>query len=237
MHGLSLVLRSGLTCSFSRSSRQNGTTRKTLVRMSLRYKILCRTERRMDETVQMRCLIVSLLDEFRSLLIGNTISRMLGIPFLPANKRSTCSFRSSVQLSCERTYWHCAFVAHKNDKKKSNSTKVNSSNLTKRGTDSARQKFPCNKCKQLGHWAAAECHQMQQRAGYRGGKSAAKNADAVLMHVMGASRANSVDAGTWHCDSGATRHITQNKQYFVSYTKFANPETIVLGKKNVLMRA
>jgi hypothetical protein len=28
-----------------------------------------------------------------------------------------------------------------------------------------------------------------------------------------------------------------NKHYFVSYTKFANPETIVLGKKNVLMQA
>jgi len=90
----------------------------------------------------------------------------------------------------------------------------------------------------LGHLAAAECPQKQQCAGNRGGKSATKrNADAVLMHVMGASRANSMDADSWHCDSGATRHITQNKQYFVSYTKFANPETIILGKKNVLMQA
>jgi hypothetical protein len=28
-----------------------------------------------------------------------------------------------------------------------------------------------------------------------------------------------------------------NKHYFVSYTKFANPETIVIGKKNVLVQA
>jgi hypothetical protein len=54
---------------------------------------------------------------------------------------------------------------------------------------------------------------------------------------MGASRASTVDADTWYCDSGATRHITPNKHYFVSYTKFANPETIALGKKNVQMQA
>jgi hypothetical protein len=71
-----------------------------------------------------------------------------------------------------------------------------------------------------------------------GGKSAAKkNAVASPMHVMGASRANIVDADSWYCDNSAKRHITPNKHYFVSYTKFANLETIVLGKKNVLMQA
>jgi len=45
-----------------------------------------------------------------------------------------------------------------------------------------------------------------------------------------------LDADSWYCDSCATRHITQNKHNFVSYTKFANPETTVLGKKNVLMQ-
>jgi CCR4-NOT transcriptional regulation complex NOT5 subunit len=123
------------------------------------------------------------------------------------------------------------FVAHENDKKKSNSTKVNSCKSTKRGADRAKQKFPCNQCKQLIHWAA-ECPQKQQHAGDRGGKSAAKkNAGVFLVHVMGASRSNSVNACSWYYDSGATGHIIPNKQYFVSNTKFANPETIVLGKK------
>jgi hypothetical protein len=54
-------------------------------------------------------------------------------------------------------------VAHENDKKKLNSMKVNSSKFMKRGTDSAKQKLPCNKCKQLGHWTA-ECPQRQQHA-------------------------------------------------------------------------
>jgi hypothetical protein len=107
----------------------------------------------------------------------------------------------------------------------------------KSGADRAKQKFPCNKCKQLGHWAA-ECPQKQKHARSRIGKLAAKkNTDAFLAYVMGASRASSVDTNTWYCDSGATRHIMTNKHYFVSYTKFANPETLVLGKKNVQMQA
>jgi hypothetical protein len=115
--------------------------------------------------------------------------------------------------------------------------KVNSSKSMKRGADCTKQKLPCNRCKQLGHWAA-ECPQKWQRARDRGGKSAAKkNADAFLVHVMGASRASIVDADSWYCDSSATLPIMPNKHYFVSYTKFANPETIVLGKKNVLMQA
>lgn len=44
-----------------------------------------------------------------------------------------------------------AFVAHANDKKK-----LNSSKLTNRGADRTKQKFPSNKPKQLCH-RAAEC--------------------------------------------------------------------------------
>jgi len=90
--------------------------------------------------------------------------------------------------------------------------KVNFSKSMKRGVDHAKQKFPCNKCKQLGHWAA-ERPQKQQHAGDRGGKSAAKNADGFPTHVMGVSTASSVDADNWYCDSGETRHIRPNKHY------------------------
>ena len=85
-----------------------------------------------------------------------------------------------------------ALVAHKNDKK-SNVMTVNSSKSMKREVDRAKQKFPCNKCKQLGHWVL-ECLQRQQHTGDRGGKSAAKkNADAFPVHAMEASRASIVD--------------------------------------------
>ena len=79
-----------------------------------------------------------------------------------------------------------AFVAPEKDKK-SNSTKGNSSKSTKRKLI-AGNKFPCNKCKQLGHWAM-ECPQKQQHAGDRG-TSAANNADAFLVHVMGLQEQN-----------------------------------------------
>jgi len=78
--------------------------------------------------------------------------------------------------------------------------------------DHAKQKFPCNKRKQLGHWAA-ECPQKQQHAGDRGGKSAAKNADGFPTHVMGVSTASSVDADNWYRDSGETQHMRPNKHY------------------------
>jgi hypothetical protein len=41
-----------------------------------------------------------------------------------------------------------AYVAHENDKKRSNFTKVNSSKSKKRGAECEKQIFPCNKCKQ-----------------------------------------------------------------------------------------
>jgi len=86
--------------------------------------------------------------------------------------------------------------------------KVNSSKSTKRKADCTKQKFPCNKCKQLGHWAA-ECPQKQQHAENRRGKLATKmNADASPAHALGASRASIVDAENWYCDSGATPRRT-----------------------------
>jgi hypothetical protein len=148
-------------------------------------------------------------------------------------KLCAMELRADKQESAEAT----ALVAHENDTKKSNSMKVKSSKSMKIEAERARQKFPCNKCKQLGLWAA-DCPQKQKHAGSKIGKLAAnKNTDAFVAYLMGASRASSVDTDTWYCDSGATGHITPNKHYFVSYTKFANPETIVLGKKNVQMQA
>ena len=85
-----------------------------------------------------------------------------------------------------------ALVAHENDKKRSNSMKMNSSKSMKRGADCTKQN-KCNKCKQLGHWAV-EFPQKQQHAGDKGGESAAKkNADALPVQVMGVSRVSVVD--------------------------------------------
>ena len=154
VHRLSIVVCSSLTCSLSHSSRHNRTARKTLTRMSLGFKnCLSTLTANGRNTVQIRCLNVSSLDKFCHLLVRNmTVSTMFGIPFLRANKWSIYALRRSAQLSCELTDWHCAFVAHENDKKKSNSMEVNSSKSMKRGADSIKQNFPCNKCKNLVTW-------------------------------------------------------------------------------------
>lgn len=47
----------------------------------------------------------------------------------------------------------------------------------------------------------------------------------------------SVKADKWYCDSGASKHIIPNKQYFATYTKFALPEKISLRKQGVVMQA
>jgi hypothetical protein len=133
---------------------------------------------------------------------------------LLVEKLCAIELRADKFASAEAT----ALVTRENDKK-SNSMKVKSSKCKKIGPDGAKQKFPCNKCKQLGHWAA-DCPQKQQHAGDRGGKSVAKKKAHVFpVYAMVASRASIVNADSCCCDSGATRHITPNKHHFVSYTK------------------
>jgi hypothetical protein len=126
------------------------------------------------------------------------------------------------------------FVAH--DKKNSNSENTNCKKSAKNSADRSKQKFPWNKCKQLGHWAAG-CPQKQRAADSANGDSASKlKANAFVAHALGASVA-SISADSWWCDSGASQHITPRKQYFGPYTKFPVPEPAALGKRNVLMQA
>ncbi|KAK9701935.1 Zinc knuckle [Popillia japonica] len=106
----------------------------------------------------------------------------------------------------------------------------------------AKQKFPCNKCKQVGHWAAecpqwaAECPQKKiGGSNYQANKRG--EGAAFISCVMGASTGNYIDANMWYCDSGATKHITPNKQNFISYSEFSVPEVISLGKQEVIMHA
>lgn len=48
---------------------------------------------------------------------------------------------------------------------------------------------------------------------------------------------NYIVANKWSYDSGATNHITPNRQYFDKYEKFAVFEIISLGKQNVSAQA
>jgi len=98
-------------------------------------------------------------------VVWDTIPTSTQTMNLLTGKLCAIELRADKLASAETT----AFAAHENDKKKLNSMKVNCRKSMKRGADCAKQKFPCNKCKQLGHWAV-ECAQKQQHAGDRGGK-------------------------------------------------------------------
>ncbi|XP_047104935.1 uncharacterized protein LOC124749991 [Schistocerca piceifrons] len=96
----------------------------------------------------------------------------------------------------------------------------------KMSKERAKQKFPCNKCKQLGHWAA-EC--LQNPRDRQEGK-VSENA-VFTSRAMGSSTINYIDVNKWYCDSGATKHITPNIKYFVLHSEFDVPEVVSLGRQ------
>ena len=104
----------------------------------------------------------------------------------------------------------------------------------KKDIDRAKLRFPYHKCNKLGHWAK-ECS--MKRAEGTTGKNKFNESAGFLSFVFGASADNCIEVDKWYCDSGATNHITANKQYFMSYTKFALPEQILLGKRGTSMLA
>ncbi|XP_047111863.1 uncharacterized protein LOC124788636 [Schistocerca piceifrons] len=129
--------------------------------------------------------------------------------------------------------WFAAFVVSKTRKRQ---VKMTESQL--------KQKFSCNICKQLGHWAA-ECPQKAGRSGrantHDSNKRKEKKRDgehaAFTSYAMGVCTSNHSDPNKWYCGSGATNHITPNEQYFVSYSEFDAPQVIPLGRQHVKMCA
>ncbi|XP_046988388.1 uncharacterized protein LOC124594081 [Schistocerca americana] len=126
-----------------------------------------------------------------------------------------------------------AFVVSKTRKRQTSNQQVK---MTK---SQLKQKFPCNKCKQLGNWPA-ECPQNTRDSNKRKEKKRDSEHAAFTSYAMGVCTSNHSDPNKWYCDSGATNHITPNKQYFVSYSEFDVPQVISLGKqdvKNVCVRS
>lgn len=123
-----------------------------------------------------------------------------------------------------------AFVANrKYSKKKYN----NRDQEVDEKREEKKKKFPCKKCKELGHWIA-ECPQNKTLEDKNTSKG---KTSAFITYSLGASNNINVNADSWCCDSGASRHITPSKQYFISYTKFTIPEIISLGRKDATMQA
>ncbi|XP_046982608.1 uncharacterized protein LOC124552391 [Schistocerca americana] len=123
-----------------------------------------------------------------------------------------------------------AFVVSKTRKRQTSNQQVK---MTK---SQLKEKFPCNISKQLGHWAA-ECPQNTRDSNKRKEKKRESEDAAFTSYAMGVCTSNHSDPNKWYCDSGATNHITPNKQYFVSYSEFDVPQVISLGKQDVKMCA
>ena len=86
------------------------------------------------------------------------ISRTLGITFLRANKKWICSLRSSEHISFELTNW-CRLKLRRSLHMQITRSRILRKWILvspRRGTDRTKQKFPCNKPKQLCH-RATEC--------------------------------------------------------------------------------
>ncbi|KAL0267052.1 UNVERIFIED_CONTAM: hypothetical protein PYX00_009420 [Menopon gallinae] len=98
-----------------------------------------------------------------------------------------------------------------------------------------KKKFPCNFCKQFGHWIA-ECPKRKEEE-KESRKTAKRGQSAFFSAVLTATDDQSTPKDEWYCDSGASRHITHSKENFFRYRAFRSPIEIMLGKKGVKMKA
>ncbi|XP_055920704.1 uncharacterized protein LOC129952234 [Eupeodes corollae] len=91
-----------------------------------------------------------------------------------------------------------AFVTRGNFKKKQKQPEKVNSKLER-----AKIKFPCNKCKELGHWAA-ECPQ---------NKSTQSNMKrpALMAFSLYATKGHFLRHDQWHCDSCTSTHTDNNE--------------------------
>ncbi|KAL0279471.1 UNVERIFIED_CONTAM: hypothetical protein PYX00_001019 [Menopon gallinae] len=98
-----------------------------------------------------------------------------------------------------------------------------------------KKKFPCNFCKQFGHWIA-ECPKRKEEE-KESRKTAKRGQSAFFSAVLTATNDQSTPKDEWYCDSGASRHITHSKENFFRYRAFRSPIEVMLGKKGVKMKA
>ncbi|RLU20775.1 hypothetical protein DMN91_007389 [Ooceraea biroi] len=98
-----------------------------------------------------------------------------------------------------------------------------------------KQKTKCAICHVKGHWAK-ECQQNKNPQHISDGSKKNTNNSGHKSEQISFSidvEAGSIDS--WICDSGASQHMTANKQYFVSYEKFAAPVPIKVANKQTIL--
>lgn len=167
--------------------------------------------------------------------IWDTLPEKLQTVNLLIEKLCTIELREDLDSVHER---NGALLVHK--------AKVKSAKAKKKEVEvekvDKKQKFPCNFCKKLGHWAA-ECPKKNKKNDKNKEKSLEKAKEEPPAFFASALQVNALNGKSesydenWFGDSGATIHVDKNISDFVDYKEFKEPKTIILGKKGVTMKA
>lgn len=87
-----------------------------------------------------------------------------------------------------------------------------------------KDRFPCNKCGQKGHWAK-EC--LNRSKGYQERPPKSSVALMAINH-------NVDNDSPWYADSGASAHMCGDLSLFKIYEGFDNPTSIMMGNESLL---
>ena len=136
-----------------------------------------------------------------------------------------CAIELRDLRNCQSQASGAALVANRSRNSRT-SQNPGTSAIKKKDRTDPKSRFPCRVCKNLGHWAA-ECPQ----------KPAEKREGASFVANALEASVGELSPLSWYCDSGASRHISPDRECFETFTKFDTPERISLGKKGAEMFA
>jgi len=131
-----------------------------------------------------------------------------------------------------------AFVAHASTKKsqsvaiKTTSSKPSGSN---KSTKDNRENRSCCNCGKVGH-LKKNCRELKPDKSVVTDKMDSSTVDDTSGSEFSAVIVNSMRlADKWLCDSGASHHMTANKQYFATHKKSSAPVNISLAEKGTIL--